>query len=398
MASLPESSRSGRESSHPGLLRALLAERALFAGAITTAILMTFGQPWLADPAQGLGSALLFAWIFGVMLWCAFGVARHADHLAAGLGEPYGTLILTLAVIIIEVSLISAIMLTGANDPYLARDTMFAVLMIVLNAMVGVALLFGGIWHRQQHFSVGGANAFLAVIVPLSVFALVLPDFTASAPGLSRVQQMFFAAVTILLYVVFLAIQTVRHRRLFVGPDVELTALEEHAAHWRGDGGEREREKAEREPRGPLVYHAVLLVLTMLPLVLLSKYLAVFVDYGVFRLGAPAALGGVIVAILVLTPEGLGAMHAAAANRVQRSVNICLGSALATIGLTVPAVLLIGLVTGARVELGLDAIDMVLLLLTLLVSTLTFGSGQTNILQGAVHLVLFLAYVVMIFD
>ncbi len=393
MASLPESSRPGREGSHPGLLRALLAERALFAGALTTAILMIFGGPWLADPSQELRSALLFAWIFGVMLWCAFGVARHAEHLAAGLGEPYGTLILTLAVTIIEVSLISAIMLTGENDPHLARDTMFAVLMIVLNAMVGAALLFGGIWHRQQHFSVGGANAFLAVIVPLSVFALVLPDFTTSAPGLSRVQQIFFAGVTILLYMVFLAIQTVRHRRLFIGPDVELTALEEHAAHWQGGEGE-----GEREPRGLLVWHAVLLVLTMLPVVLLSKKLAVFVDYGVFRLGAPAALGGVIVAILVLTPEGLGALHAAAANRVQRSVNICLGSALATIGLTVPAVLLIGLVTGARVELGLDAIDMVLLLLTLLVSTLTFGSGQTNILQGAVHLVLFLAYVLMIFD
>jgi Ca2+:H+ antiporter len=195
--------------------------------------------------------------------------------------------------------------------------------------------------------------------------------------------------VTILLYMVFLAIQTVRHRRLFIGPDVELTTLEEHAAHWEAVPG---------EPRGPLIYHAVLLVLTMLPVVLLSKKLAVFVDYGVFRLGAPAALGGVIVAILVLTPEGLGALHAAAANRLQRSVNICLGSALATIGLTVPAVLLIGLATGAPVELGLEPIGVVLLLLTLLVSMLTFGSGQTNILQGAVHLVLFLAYVVLIFD
>jgi Ca2+:H+ antiporter len=372
----------------PGLLEALLAERPLFAGAITTAIFMIFGAPWLADPSQELRSALLFAWIFGVMLWCAFGVARHADHLAVALGEPYGTLILTLSVTIIEVSLISAIMLTGENDPHLARDTMFAVLMIVLNAMVGAALLFGGIWHRQQHFNVAGANAFLAVIVPLAVFALVLPDFTASTPGLSPLQQIFFAGATILLYGVFLAIQTVRHRRLFVGPDVELAALEEHEARW----------EEGREPRGPLVYHALLLILTMVPVVLLSKKLAVFVDFGVFRLGAPAALGGVVVAILVLTPEGLGALRAAAANRLQRSVNICLGSALATIGLTVPAVLLIGLVTGARVELGLDAIELVLLLLTLLVSMLTFGSGQTNILQGAVHLVLFLAYVLMIFD
>jgi Ca2+:H+ antiporter len=377
-----------RQSSRPGVLRALPGEGALLAGWLTTAILTTIGKPWLADPAAGLVSGLLFAWIFAVMLWCAFGVARHADELAIGLGEPYGTLILTLAVTSIEVSLIAAIMLTGENDPHLARDTMFAVLMIVLNAMVGATLLFGGIRHRQQHFNVGGANAFLAVIVPLSVFALVLPDFTAAAPGLSRPQQIFFAAVTILLYVVFLAIQTVRHRGLFVGPDVELSTLEEHGARW----------SAQREPGGGLIYHAVLLVLTMLPVVLLSKDLAVFVDYGVFRLGAPAALGGVIVAVLVLTPEGLGALHAAAANRLQRSVNICLGSALATIGLTVPAVLLIGLVTGAPVALGLDPIEIVLLLLTLLVSTLTFGSGQTNILQGAVHLVLFLAYVVLIFD
>jgi Ca2+:H+ antiporter len=377
-----------RQSSHPGVLRALPGERALFAGWITTAILATIGEPWLADPSAGPGSGLLFAWIFAVMLWSAFGVARHADELAVGLGEPYGTLILTLAVTIIEVSLIAAIMLTGENDPHLARDTMFAVLMIVLNAMVGTTLLFGGMRHRQQHFNVGGANAFLAVIVPLSVFALVLPDFTASAPGLSWGQQIFFAGVTILLYLVFLAIQTVRHRGLFIGPDVELSAFEAHAARW----------SDQREPAGALIYHAVLLVFIMLPVVLLSKDLAVFVDYGVFRLGAPAAIGGVIVAVLVLTPEGLGALHAAAANRLQRAVNICLGSALATIGLTVPAVLLIGLVTGAPVELGLEPIGVVLLLLTLLVSTLTFGSGHTNILQGAVHLVLFLAYVVLIFD
>lgn len=374
--------------SRPGLLEALLAERPFFAGAITAAILMAFGAPWLADPSHELRSALLFGWIFGVMLWCAFGVMRHADHLAEALGEPYGTLILTLAVTVIEVALISAIMLTGENDPHLARDTMFAVLMIVLNGMIGAALLLGGIRHRRQHFNVEGAKAFLAVIVPLSIFALVLPDFTASTPGLSPLQQAFFAGVTILLYGVFLAIQTVRDRGLFVGPDVELTAREEHDEHWDEDRGQR----------GPLVYHALFLVLTMLPVVLLSEKLAVFVDYGVFRLGAPAALGGVIVALVVLTPEGLGALRAAAANRLQRSVNICLGSALATIGLTVPAVLLIGLVTGARVELGLDAIEMVLLLLTLLVSTLTFGSGQTNILQGAVHLVLFLAYALLIFD
>jgi Ca2+:H+ antiporter len=321
------------------------------------------------------------------MLWCAFGVVRHADHLAHALGEPYGTLILTLAVITIEVSLISAIMLTGSNDPTLARDTMFAVLMIVLNGMVGLVLLVGGIRHRQQHFNVAGANAFLAVTVPLAFFALVLPNFTTATPdaSLSSAQAVFFAGVTVVLYCVFLAIQTIRHRRMFVGPDIELAALGEHDED-PGEGG------------GPVAYHAVLLIATMLPIVLLSKKLAVFVDYGVLQLEAPAALGGLIVATLVLTPEGLSALHAALANRLQRSVNICLGSALATISLTVPAVLAIGLLAGVHVELGLDPVETVLLAVTILVSMLTFAGGRTNILQGAVHLVLFFAYLMLIFD
>ena len=371
-------------------LQHLRKEVPFLAGAVTAAVLFTVGAGWFEDPSHLTRSGLLFGWIFAVMLWCAFGVVRHADHLARALGEPYGTLILTLAVITIEVSLISAIMLTGSNNPTLARDTMFAVLMIVLNGMVGLVLLVGGIRHRQQHFNVAGANAFLAVTVPLAVFALILPNFTTATPdpSLSPAQAAFFAGVTVVLYGVFLAIQTVRHRRMFVGPDVELAALEEHD----------EDVDAPVGPVGPVAYHAVFLVATMLPIVLLSKKLAVFVDYGVLQLEAPAALGGLIVATLVLTPEALSALHAALANRLQRSVNICLGSALATIGLTVPAVLAIGLLAGLHVELGLDPVEMILLVLTLLVSTLTFGSGRTNILQGAVHLVLFFAYLMLIFE
>lgn len=367
-------------------LRHLRSEMPLIAGAISTAVLFTVGAAWFEDPSELVRSGLLFCWIFAVMLWCSFGVVRHADHLAHALGEPYGTLILTLSVITIEVALISAIMLTGTNDPTLARDTMFAVLMIVLNGMVGLVLLVGGLRHRQQHFNVAGANAFLAVTVPLAVFALVLPNFTSATPdaSLSAAQAAFFAGVTVVLYGVFLAIQTVRHRGMFIGPDVERATPDEH--------------EEDDVSASPVAYHAVLLVATMLPLVLLSKKLAVFVDYGVLKLEAPTALGGLIVATLVLTPEALSALHAALDNRVQRSVNICLGSALATIGLTVPAVLAIGLLTSRHVELGLEPVEMVLLALTILVSMLTFGSGRTNVLQGAVHLVLFFAYLMLIFD
>jgi Ca2+:H+ antiporter len=373
------------------------SERALLFGAVTTILFYLFSDTLLAGFAPDPKTIVLFLWLFVTMVWCAFGVVRHADCLAELLGEPYGTLILTLAVIAIEVSMISAIMLHGENQPALARDTMFAVLMIILNGMVGLALLLGGLRHREQHYNLQGAKAFLAVILPLAVLSLILPVFTTSTelPDFTPAQALYFAAITVILYGVFLMIQTVRHTGHFMQPGkrgqpgsgAADPLVHEESAHAHG-----------RHELRSVSCHAVLLVLTMLPVVLLSKKLAVFVDYGVETMGAPVALGGLIVAILVLAPEGLGALHAALANRLQRSVNILLGSALATISLTVPAVLMIGLVTGRSVELGLDPVEMLMLLLTLAVSTLTFTGGRTNILQGAIHLVLFLTYIVLIFN
>jgi Ca2+:H+ antiporter len=379
------------------LKRGVRSEGALITGAATTVLFYTFSAALLGEFAPDLKTVALFLWLFAAIAWCAFGVVRHADSLAEMLGEPYGTLILTLAVITIEVSMISAIMLHGENEPALARDTMFSVLMIILNGMVGLALLLGGFRHREQHYNLQGAKAFLAVLVPLAVLSLVLPDFTASTklPEFTPAQAIFFAAMTVVLYGVFLVIQTVRHTGQFLQPGARsrpVTAVPEPLAYVEA-GYEHGRHEIRSVP-----YHAVLLLLTMLPVVLLSKKLAAFVDYGTETVGAPAALGGLIVAALVLAPEGLGALRAALANRLQRSVNILLGSALATIGLTVPAVLMIGLLTGRGVELGLNPADMIILLLTLAVSTLTFTGGRTNILQGAIHLVLFLAYIVLIFN
>lgn len=388
----------GAAAGHGPRLRDLITnfvrdEGALLFGALTTALFYVFAEALVADLAPDLRTIALFLWLFATMLWGAFGVVRHADCLAEMLGEPYGTLILTLAVIVIEVSLISAIMVLGENEPALARDTMFAVLMIILNAMVGLALLLGGLRYGEQHYNLQGAKAFLAVLVPLAVLTLVLPVFTTSTelPEFTRAQAIFFATMTVVLYGVFLVIQTVRHRNQFLQPGV-LSAPHDPLAH-----DETAHEHGHHEILS-VPYHAVLLVLTMLPVVLLAKKLAAFVDYGIETMAAPAALGGLIVAILVLAPEGLGALRAALANRLQRAVNILLGSALATISLTVPAVLVIGLVTGRSVELGLDPVEMIMLLLTLAVSTLTFTGGRTNILQGAIHLVLFVAFIVLIFN
>jgi len=332
----------------------------------------------------GIGPSLaLLAVIFATVMWCAFSVVRHAECLATILGEPFGTLILTLAVIGIEVALIVAIMLSGDAAPTMARDTMFSVVMIVLNGLIGLCLLMGGLRHRDQTYNLQGAQAFLSVLVPLAVFALVLPRFTHSAPGgeLSPLLAGFDVIMCILLYGVFLAIQTVTHSDIFRQPD---STDDDHAHH-----GVVVRS---------LPFHVVGLFGALLPIILLSKKLALYVEFGIAGLGAPLALSGFVVAALVLMPEGLSALQAARENKLQRAVNICLGSAVATIGLTVPAVLLVSWITGYSIELGLDSADIVMLVLTLFVSLVTFGSRTTNYLLGAVHLSLFAAYVMMIFD
>jgi Ca2+:H+ antiporter len=365
-------------------LRALRREWPLALSIATFGLFLAFGPAWLADLSSRAWFAFVFFWLVGVILVSIFAVVRHADALAARLGEPLGTLVLTLSVTGIEVMIIAASMATAHGSSTLARDAMFAVVMIVLNGMVGLSLLLGGLRYHEQTYNLQGANAFLAMILPLAVLGLILPRFTETTPGptFSPVQAGFLSFMSIGLYCVFLAVQNFRHRRYFVASD-----------------DEEQQEPAPRQTSGGSAgWHGGFLVAYLLPMVLLSKQLAVPIDHGISVLGAPAALGGFLVAALVLSPESVTAVRAALANQLQRSVNLLLGSVLATIGLTIPAVLTIGLLTGKSVVLGLEAQDVVLLSLTLVLSTLTFSSSRTNVLLGAVHLLLFFAYLLLIFQ
>ncbi len=367
-------------------LARLRREWPLLASAVTAALFLAFGKGWVADLSSPAWFAFIFAWLVAVVLLSAFAIVRHAESLAELLGEPLGTLILTLSVTGIEVMLIAAAMSTGSGSPALARDAMFAVVMIVLNGMVGTALVLGGLRHREQAFNIQGANAFLAVIVPLAVLGLVLPSFTQATPGpvFSPLQAVFLSVMSIGLYGVFLAIQNIRHREYFLQSGVEETTggSPAHATHEIQSGGT----------------HAGFMVAYLLPLVILSKQLAIPIEHGIQVLGAPAALGGLLVAMVVLSPESMSAVRAALANQLQRSVNILMGSVLATIGLTIPAVLIIGLVTGKAIVLGLDPVDITMLVLTLIVSINTFSASRTNVLLGVVHLLLFFAYLMLIFE
>ncbi len=363
-------------------------EWALLVNIATAALFVVFGRSWLADLSNPVWFAFILCWLFAVILFSAFAVVRHAESLAVKFGEPLGTLILTLSVTGIEVMMIAAVMYSGQGDSSLARDAMFAVVMIVLNGMVGLALLLGGLRYHEQTYSLRGANAFLAVIVPLAVLGLVLPNFTVSSPGptLSPLQAAFLIIMSLGLYCVFLAIQTSRHRDYFVAP-----TSEEAPQH-------QDFEKHSMHEIRSSAFHISLLLSYLLPMVILSKQLAVPINYGISVLHAPTAFGGLLVAVLILSPESLGATRAALANQLQRSVNILLGSVLATISLTIPCVLAIGFLTNQTVVLGLDAVDMILLLLTLVLCMLTFASARTNVLLGAVHLLLFIAYLMLIFE
>jgi Ca2+:H+ antiporter len=352
----------------------------------TLGLLWTVGHAWLDHPGEHLPrTAGLFVWLFAVIMWCAVGVMRHAEVLAHRLGEPSGALILTLSAVTIEVSIIAVIMLVGEQNPHLARDTMFAILMIILGGLVGTALLAGGLRHRVQSYNLEGARSFLVVLLPLATITLILPSYTVSTadPTLTLLQGALFGAFTLLLYGVFLVMQTRRHRDFFQAPE-EARATAEPILH--------NPEIAEHST----AYHVLLLILTLVPIPLLAHEFAVIVEFGIFALDLPPAIAGVLVATLVLTPEGLSAIRAALDNQMQRAVNLLLGSALSTIGLTVPVVLIISLVTGQRIVLGLEEEDSLLLILTLLVGSLTFSGARTDMLKGAVHILLFAVFIVLI--
>jgi len=381
------------------LITILRAEAPVLGGAATTAIFFTVGKAWTEDFSHPFLTVALFAWLFAVMVWCAFGVVRHAEVLAVHLGEPYGTLILTIAVISIEVAIMATVMLHGGPNPTLPRDTVFAVLMIVLNGMVGASVVVGALRHRQQQYNLQGAVAFLAVITCLSVISLVLPTFTVSTPdhSLTVLQSVVFGSLTAVLYGGFLLIQTMRHSAFFMeaAPAARRGAKAGHADEHAGGHGEGH---AGHGPTYSIPVHTILLLATLLPVVLLSKPLANVIDYGIEQLNAPTAFGGILIAILVLSPEGLSSFQAASRNQLQRSVNLSLGSALSTIGLTIPTMIVISLMTGAPLELGLTPVDTILLVLTLFIAQMTFSGAPTNILLGGVHLVLFVTFIVLIFN
>ncbi len=323
---------------------------------------------------EGLVAAISAIALIGTI----FVAVYHAEVVAHFVGEPFGTLVLAVGITLIETALIVSLMVAGgAGTAELARDTVFAGVMIACNGIVGVCLLAGGLRYREQGYRVQGANAALAVLAALTVLTLILPNVTTSAPApfFSTPQLLFASAVSLILYGSFVFMQTVTHRDYFIL--VESGGEDVHAP----------------PPSGrTALASAWLLLASLVAVVGLAKALTPALTSGVAGLGLPEAVVGIIIAALVLLPEGLAALRAARANQLQTAMNLALGSALASIGLTIPAVAVVSIVIGLPLALGLDLKEEVLLGLTLLAGVVTLGTGRTTALHGMVHLVIFAAF------
>ena len=347
--------------------------------------LWTLIVPAVALPLAGValavppGPALV---VLCALVLCAAVLAsvHHAEVVAHRVGEPFGTLILAVSVTVIEVALIVSMMLAGGSDKSgLPRDTIFSAIMIVCNGAVGLCVIAGGLKHHVQSFRLEGATSALAALIVMATLSLVLPVFTTTAPGpeLYSTSQLAFAAVASLaLWAVFVFVQTVRHRDYFLPPANA------------GDEGAH-----APPPSVGLAWASFgLLLVSLLAVIGLAKTLSPSIERAVASAGLPPTVIGIIIAMLVLAPETWAAVRAARADRLQTSLNLALGSALASIGLTIPAVAILSIALERPLRLGLTPKDLVLLALTFAVGAVTLGTGRTNVLQGAVHLLIFAAF------
>ena len=344
----------------------------------------------LAGTQLGFNQTAAYSMLMAVgLIGAVLAAVHHAEVVAHKLGEPFGTLLLAVAITVIEVALILSLMLTGGPETAaLARDTVFAAVMIIVSGIVGLCLLIGGVLYKEQTFKLHGANAALTTLAAIVVLTLILPNYTLTTVGpmYSGSQLAFIAIVSLVLYGTFVFVQVIRHRNYFLdaqdsdedlADDSQVTAI------------------LSPTTNSKVAYtyiSAALLLVCLVAVVLLAKSLAPTIEALVISIGAPNQLVGVIIASIVLLPEGLAAVQAARKNLFQTSLNLALGSALASIGLTIPAVAILSLITGWTLVLGIDMKSTVLLLLALFVSALSLVTGRTNILQGVILLVIFAVY------
>lgn len=352
-------------------------------------------HPVLAPPVPGPVLVIALVAIIVVILVCAFGVVKQAEALAHRLGDPYGSLVLTLSIVLIEVILISAVMLGPGEHATIARDSVMAVAMIIMNLVIGLALLLGGLRHRGMAHNRTGTSAYLSMLVVLVALAFGLPALIGTDGSYTTGQEIPIIVLTLVLYAFFLYRQMGAQASDFTEVDPRLRQTAQHQDKSEDTGGIRQ---VLAEHRTEILVRLALLVVTVIPIVLLSHDMAALLDDGLGRLGAPVALAGVVIAGIVFLPESITAVRAALGGEAQRVNNLGLGALVSTVGLTIPAVLIIGMLTGQTVVLAESPANLLMLGVTLLLSVTTFAAKRVTAMHGAAHLVTFAVYVIVLFS
>lgn len=404
----------------PALNGHALARAVLTRGAVGRLLLgwgcvgvLALAAPLLAGPLPSPALALVLAGIVAVIVVAAGGVVQQAEALARRLGDPYGTLVLTLSIVVIEVVLIAAVMLGPGDHPTIARDSVMAVSMIIMNLVLGLCLLVGGLRHGALAVQRVGTSAYLVMLVVLAGLAVAMPALLGEGGSYAPAQALIVGGLTVALYGVFLWRQTGAQAADFqepvrlptapdapgaAGPTTISTTASADGPAGAGSSSLAELREVVSAHLSELLLRTVLLIATVLPIVLLSHDMAGLLDEGLARLGAPAALGGALIAMIVFTPESLTAVRAALGGEIQRVVNLCQGALVSTLALTIPTVLVIGLLTGRSVVLAESPANLLLLGLTLAVSALSIAAPRVTALHGAVHLLLFGVYALALFS
>lgn len=342
-----------------------------------------------------------FVLLLATIIGAAFGVVKEADALAHKLGEPYGTLILTLSIVSIEVILIAAVLLGPGEFPTIGKDSIFSVMMIIMNLVIGLCILAGGLQYGEQEYNAQGTMTYIAMIIMLGGVSLLLPNFIEGAGNgeFSSTQAITLSIFIILLYGLFLVFQIGKYSHLYVQPLKGMMEVPFAKRHLVAVPGPPVNEApAKPSFRKEVIVRSIVLLFMILPIVLLSHYMAEVVDFGIEAAGLPIQLGGVLIAIIVFTPESMTAVKAALNNEFQRAINLCHGAFVSTVGLTVPCVLIIGMISGKTVLFGLSASETLLFIITLLLSLMTFSGRKTTPFVGIMHLILFAVFFLLIFN
>lgn len=366
---------------------------------LVVGLFVLFGESLMGETMSPFIAVTIFFVLLITIVGAAFGVVKEADELAHKLGEPYGTLILTLSIVSIEVILISAVMLEPGESATIGKDSIFSVMMIIMNLVIGLCILLGGLKYGEQEYNAQGTMSYMGMIIMLGGLGMMLPNYIEGAGNgmFSTTQAITLSSLIVILYGFFLALQVKGYRHLYVQPregnmeipfKSRLTDLNTHTDDGHtSDGGSKE-----------IWIRSIILLGMILPIVLLSHNMAVVVDFGIKAADLPPLLGGVLIAVIVFTPESMTAVKAALNNEFQRAINLCHGAFVSTVGLTVPSVLIIGLTTGKTVLFGMTATETILFVITLMLSVMTFLGKRTTPIVGIMHLMLFAVFIMLIFN